>query len=51
MVEFLFEGPQMDSRYRVWPRMYRLVIWINVNMYLFVWINSKISIEHLVVFL
>jgi hypothetical protein len=48
---FCFESFQMDSRYRVWPRMYRLGIWINVNVYLFVWINSKSSIEHFVVFL
>jgi hypothetical protein len=51
MVELLFESLQMDSRYRIWPRMYRLGIWINVNEYLFVWINSKSSIEHLIVFL
>jgi hypothetical protein len=51
MVKFLFESLQMDSRYNVWPRMYRLGIWINVNMYLFVWLNSKSSIEHLLVFL
>ena len=28
--------------------MYRLGIWINVNVYLFVWINSKSSIKHLI---
>ncbi len=31
--------------------MYRLGIWINVNVYLFMWINSKSSIKHLVVLL
>jgi hypothetical protein len=41
----------MDSRYRIWPRMYRLGIWINVNVYLLMWINSNSSIEHLIVFL
>ncbi len=51
MVKFLFDCLQMDSRYRVWPRMYRLGTWINDNVYLFVWINSKSSIEHLTVFL
>jgi hypothetical protein len=59
MVEYLFEILQMNSRcrvwpdlrYRLWPRMYRLGIWVNVNVYLFVWINSKSSIEHLIVFL
>jgi hypothetical protein len=51
MVEFLFESLQIDLRYIVWPRMYRFGIWINVNMYLFVWINSKSSIEYLVIFL
>jgi hypothetical protein len=35
MVELLFESLQMDLRYRVWPRMYRLGILINVNVYLF----------------
>jgi hypothetical protein len=48
MVEFHFESLQMDLMYRVWPRMHRLGIWINVNMYLFMWINSKSSIKHLV---
>ncbi len=47
MVKFFFESLQMDSRYRVWPRLYMLGIWINVNVQLFVWINSKSSIEHL----
>jgi hypothetical protein len=47
MVKFLLESFQMDLRYRVWPRMYRLGIWINVNVYLFVWINSKSSTKHL----
>jgi hypothetical protein len=51
MVKFCFESLQMDSMYGVWPRMYRLGIWINVNVYLFMWINSKGSIEHLVVLL
>jgi hypothetical protein len=51
MVEFLFESLQMDSRYRVWPRMNRLGIWINVNVYLFLLINSKSSIKHLIVVL
>jgi hypothetical protein len=51
MVKFLVESLQMNSRYRVWSRMYRLGIWVNVNVYLFVWINSKSSIEHLIVFL
>jgi hypothetical protein len=51
MVEFLFESLQMNLRYRIWPRMFRLGIWINVNVYLLVWINSKSSIKHLVVFL
>jgi hypothetical protein len=32
MVKFLFESLQMDLRYRVWSRMYRLGIWINVNV-------------------
>ncbi len=47
----IFESIQMDSRYRVWSRMYRLGIWINVNVYLFVWINSKSSIKYPIVFL
>jgi hypothetical protein len=51
MVEFLFESLQMDSRYRIWPSMYRLGIWVNANVYHFVWINSKSSIKHLIVFL
>ena len=34
MVEYLFESLQMDLRYRVWPRMHRLGIWINVHVYL-----------------
>jgi hypothetical protein len=51
MVEFLFESLQINLRYRVWPRMYRLGIWINVNVYLFMWINYESSIEHLIVFL
>jgi hypothetical protein len=51
MVEFLFESLQKDLRYRVWPRINRLGIWINVNVYLFVWIKSKSSIKHLIVFL
>jgi hypothetical protein len=51
MVKFLFESLQMDSRYSVWPRMYRLGIWINVNVYLCVWINSKSSIKNLIVLL
>jgi hypothetical protein len=51
IVEFHFESLQMDSRYRVWPRMHRLGIWINVNVYFLMWINSKGSIELLVVFL
>jgi hypothetical protein len=51
MAKFLFESLQMDSRYRVWSRMYRLGIWINVNVYLFVWISSKSSIKYLIVFL
>jgi hypothetical protein len=51
MFEFLFESLQMDSKYRIWPRMYWLGIWINVNAYVFVWINSKSSIKHLIVFL
>jgi hypothetical protein len=51
MVKFLFESLQMDSRYRVLPRMHRLGIWINVNVDLFVWINSKSSIKHLIFFL
>jgi hypothetical protein len=51
MVEFLFESLQKDLRYRIWPRMYWLGIWINVNVHLCVWINSKSSIEHLVVLL
>jgi hypothetical protein len=29
----------MDLRYRVWPGMHRLGIWINVNVYLFIWIK------------
>jgi hypothetical protein len=49
MVQFLFESLQMDSRYRVWPRMYRFGSWVNVNVYLFVWINSKSCIDHLIV--
>ncbi len=47
MVKFLFESLQMDLRYGVWRRMYRLGMWINVNVYLFMWINAKSSIEHL----
>jgi hypothetical protein len=50
MAEFFFESLQMDLRSRAWPRMYRLGIWINVNVYLFVWVNSKSSIEHLFIF-
>ncbi len=50
MVEFLFEHLQMDLRYGICPRMYRLGVWVNVNVYLFVWINSKSSIEHLIIF-
>jgi hypothetical protein len=51
MVEFCFEGRQMDLRYGVWPRMHRLGIWINVNVYLLIWINFKGFIEHLVILL
>jgi hypothetical protein len=51
MAGFLFESLQMDSRYRIWPRMYRLGIWVSINVYLFVWINSKSTFEHLIVFL
>jgi hypothetical protein len=51
MVKFLFESFQMNSIYRVWPIMYRLGIWINVNVYLFMWINTKSSIEHLIILL
>ncbi len=51
MVKFLFESFQMDSMYRVWLIMYRLGIWINVNVYLFMWINTKSSIKHLIVLL
>jgi hypothetical protein len=51
MVKFHFESLQIDSRYRMWPRMYRFDIWINVNVYLFMWINSKGSIKDLDVFL
>jgi hypothetical protein len=40
----------MDSRYWERPRMCRLDIWINVNVYLFMWINTKSSIKHLFVF-
>jgi hypothetical protein len=50
MVKFCLESLQKNLRYGVWPRMYRLV-WINVNVYLFMWINSKGSIEHVVVLL
>jgi hypothetical protein len=35
MVELLFESLQMDLRYRVWPKMYRLGIWVNVDVHLF----------------
>jgi hypothetical protein len=51
MIDFHFESLQMGLRYGVRPRMHRLGIWINVNVYCFMWINSKASIKHLVVFL
>ncbi len=51
MVKFRFESLQIDSGYRVWPRKHRLGIWINANVYLFMWMNSKGSIKHLVIFL
>jgi hypothetical protein len=51
MVDFCFESLQIDLRYGVWPGMHRLGIWINANVYLFVWINSKSSIKYLVVLL
>ncbi len=51
MVKFRLESLHMDLRYWVRSRMHRLGVWINVNMYLFVWINAKSSIEHLFVFL
>jgi hypothetical protein len=51
MAKFHFESLHMDSRYWVWPRMHRLGIWINVNVYLFMWVNSKSSTKHLVVVL
>jgi hypothetical protein len=44
MFEFCFEYLQMDQKYWVRPRMHR-------NMYLFMWINAKSSVEHLFVFL
>jgi hypothetical protein len=47
MVEFHFESLQMDSKYWIRPRIYRLGIWINVNVYLFMWIIIKSSIKHL----
>ncbi len=45
MVKLLFESLQMDSRYWVRHRMHRLGIWINVNVYPFIWINVKSFIK------
>jgi hypothetical protein len=42
---------KMDSGYWVRPRIHRLGIWIIANVYLFMWINVKSSIKHLVVLL
>jgi hypothetical protein len=38
-------------RYWIRPRVHRLGIWVNANVYLLVKINTKSSIEHLFVFL
>jgi hypothetical protein len=51
MVEFHFESLQMNSRYWIRPRMHRLGIWINVDVYFVVWINAKSSIKDLVILL
>jgi hypothetical protein len=51
MVELLLKSPQMDLRYCLRHRINRLGIWINVNVYPFLWINVKSFIEHLFVFL
>jgi hypothetical protein len=51
MIKFCFESLELDSRYWIRLRMHRLGIWINVNVYLFMWIDAKSSIKHLVVLL
>ncbi len=50
-VVFPFESLQMDSRYWMRHNMHRLGIWINVNVYLIMWINVKSFIKHLSVLL
>ncbi len=42
-VVFLYESLQMDSRYWVRHEIHRLGIWINVNVYLFMWITLRVS--------
>ncbi len=51
MVELCFESLQMDSRYWVRYKMHRLGIWIDVKVYLFMWIYVKSFIKHLFVLL
>jgi hypothetical protein len=46
-----FENLQMDLRYWVRHKMHRLGIWMNVNMYLFMWMYVKSFIKHIFVFL
>ncbi len=50
-VVFSFESLQMDLRYWMRHKMHRLGIWINVNVYLFMWISLKVFIKHLFVLL
>ncbi len=49
MVELLFESLQMDLRYWVRYKMHRLGIWVNVKVYLFMWIYIKSFVKHLFV--
>ncbi len=44
-----FENLQMDSRYWVRHKMHRFGIWVNVKVYLFMWIYIKSFIKHLFV--
>ncbi len=47
----LFLSLQIDLRHWVRRRMHRLGIWINVNVYLYMWIYFKSFIKHLFVLL
>jgi hypothetical protein len=40
MVKIHFESLQIDSRHLIKPRMHRLGIWINVNVYLFFYVDK-----------